>query len=191
MGKRKGKDNVSGHGRKKESRNGNNGNSRANKGGNAKDGKASSTDKNKTKKGDGGGGRASSSENKLLWESQNKIVPSTSGRRGNNRTPSYLDKLKSGEKSIDNMRDAQQLFRILSRDYHDGKMLILKFDVEMDHVLKEAVNLLYPDMTEPMKLLAAVGDEALTQGVYTERTLCCYKTLYDAKDFMPTLTGQV
>lgn len=55
MGKRKGKDNVSGHGRKKESRNGNNGNSRANKGGNAKDGKASSTDKNQTKKGDGGG----------------------------------------------------------------------------------------------------------------------------------------
>lgn len=84
------------------------------------------------------------------------------------------------KKQLDNARDAQQFFKILSRDYEDSKKLALYFDEEMEGVLKEATDLLYPDMSEPLKLLAAMGGEALTQGVYKERTLRCFKTLYGA-----------
>jgi hypothetical protein len=101
---------------------------------------------------------------------------------------SYIDKLKCGEKELENIRDAQQFFKILSRDYQDCKKLALNFDEDMDHVLKEATELLYPDVSEPMKLLAAMGGEALTQGVYKDRTLRCFQTMYGAEAFVSTLT---
>jgi hypothetical protein len=148
--------------------------------------------------GGGGGGRGggrggeSASGNKFLWKSTSEQKGrGNSARSGKPRYLSYVDKLKSGEKQLDNARDAQQFFKIISRDYDDSKKLALYFDEEMEGVLKEATDLLYPDMSEPLKLLAAMGGEALTQGVYKERTLRCFKTLYGATDFILTLTQQL
>ena len=132
---------------------------------------------------------------KSLWKidnSNNKSNPNpNSGNNKNRRYLSYVDKLKCGDKELDNIRDAQQFFNILSRDYEDGKKLALHFDEDMDHVLKEATQLLYPDFTEPMKLLAAMGGEALTQGVYKDRTQHCFEALYGSVCFFSTLTEQL
>lgn len=126
---------------------------------------------------------------------QSKNSQAMSGRgHGNNlrnrRFPSYLDKLKSGEKKLLNARDAQQVFKILSKDYGtagNSKRLVLNFDQDMLPVLKEATELLHPDPSEPMRLLEALGDEALTQGVYKDRTRTCFEALYGAQDFFPNL----
>ena len=100
---------------------------------------------------------------------------------------SYVDKLKCGDKELCNTRDACQFFKILSKDYEDEKKLVLNFDREMESVLKEACELLSPDLSEPLKLLAALGGEALTMGVYKERMLSCFQTLYNSTDFILTL----
>ena len=148
--------------------------------------------------GNGGGNRDGKAptavdDDKSLWKTDNKSNEKGKGnstRAGKNkpRYLSYIDKLKCGEKELNNSRDSQQFFKILSRDYQDGKKLALHFDEDMDHVLKEATELLYPDVSEPMKLLAAMGGEALTQGVYKDRTLRCFETLYGAEEFVSTLT---
>ena len=71
--------------------------------------------------GGGGGGRGggrggeSASGNKFLWKSTSEQKGrGNSGRSGKPRYLSYVDKLKSGEKQLDNARDAQQFFKILS-----------------------------------------------------------------------------
>ena len=107
------------------------------------------------------------------------------------RFKSYVEKLKSGEKELENVRDAQQFFKVLSRDFEDSKRLTLNFDEEMESVLKDATDLLHPDLKEPLKLLAAMGGEALTHGVYKGRSLRCFKILYGATDFMKSLTQQL
>jgi hypothetical protein len=154
--------------------------------------------KGRSRGGDGRGNRDGKAPNdvdgdKSLWKADNKSNKKAKGNstRTSNNKPrylSYIDKLKCGEKEIMNARDAQQFFKILSRDYQDCTKLALNFDEDMDHVLKKATELLYPDVSEPMKLLAAMGGEALTQGVYKDRTLRCFETLYGAELFVITLT---
>ena len=126
-------------------------------------------------------------DDSFLWKTKSEQKK----REGRGRFPSYIDKLKSGEKQLMNMRDAQQFFRLLSKDYGDDKKLVLNFDADIEDVLKVATDLLHPDLSEPLKLLAAMGGEALTQGVYRERMLRCFKTLYGATDFMLTLRQQL
>jgi len=90
--------------------------------------------------------------------------------RRNQRFPSYIEKLKSVEKKLLNSRDAQQVFKILSRDYGtagNSKQLVLNFDQDMVPVLREATELLHPDPSEPIRLLEALGDKTLTQGLCT------------------------
>ena len=118
--------------------------------------------------------------------------------RGNRKQKflSYLDKLKIGEKELSNSRDAQQVFRLLSRDYGsvangNPKRLALNFDKAMAPILKEATELLHPALSEPLKLLEAMGDEALTQGVYKDRTLTCFETLYEAEGFFENVGKQL
>lgn len=142
-------------------------------------------------KGGGGYGNSATTTNKFLWKSKSENKGRGVSSGGRTRQPSYIDKLKSGEKTLDNVRDAQQYFKVLSRDYEDTSYLALKFDDDMGPVLEKATNLLHPDMNEPLKLLAAMGGEALTQGVYKERTLRCFRTLYGAADFMLKLTEQL
>ena len=111
-----------------------------------------------------------------------------SGRRGRNRKqPSYFDKLRSGEKRLSNASDAKQVFRLLSRDYGNPTRLALNFDDAMVRVLKEATELLHPYPTEPLRLLEALGDEVVTQGVYRDRTLACFEGLYEAEGFFSNL----
>jgi len=139
--------------------------------------------------GGGGGGRRDS--DKFIWHQSEQKTRSSSDQSTKPRYQSYIDKLKSGEKKLTNMRDAQQFFRILSRDYEESTKLVLHFEERMETVLQKATNLLYPDNSEPMKLLAAMGEEGLMQGVYKERTLRCFKSLYEATDFMRGLTEQL
>ena len=64
----------------------------------------------------------------------------------------------------------QQVFKILSRDYGtagNSKQLVLNFDQDMVPVLREATELLHPDPSEPIRLLEALGDKTLTQGLCT------------------------
>jgi hypothetical protein len=123
----------------------------------------------------------------FMWKSGSKLKQAKQARH-----VTYIDKLKSGEKQLGNLRDAQQFFRILSRDYEDCKRLVLKFDEAMENVLMEATNLLYPDISEPLKLLGAIGqEEALTHGVYRGRTLSCFKTLFHAPNFMLVLSQKL
>jgi hypothetical protein len=139
--------------------------------------------------GKGGGGRGDS--DKFLWHQSEQKTRSNSDQSTKPRYQSYVDKLKSGEKKLNNMRDAQQFFKMLSRDYEESTKLVLHFDERMVTVLQKATNLLYPDNSEPMKLLAAMGEEGLMQGVYKERTLRCFKSLYEATDFMIGLSEQL
>lgn len=142
--------------------------------------------------GRGSDGGRSSVGNTFLWKSKPKqTAKSKSITSGKYRNQSYIDKLRSGEKTLDNVRDAQQFFKMLSKDYNDNTRLALKFDEEMENVLERATNLLHPDMNEPLKLLAAMGGEALIHGVYKERTLRCFTILYNATDFILKLTEQM
>ena len=135
---------------------------------------------------DGGG---SHNTDKFLWKA--KSIRRESNLAENRHYPSYIDKLKTKEKSLNNARDAQQFFKILSRHYGDAPKLVLQFDEDMEEVLNDAINLLHPNMGEPLKLLAAMGEEAVMHGVYQERTLRCFRTVYGAADLMKTLTEQL
>lgn len=145
--------------------------------------------KKKQKKGVTGKSRSGSNpdkskEEKFLWN-----VPSPMPSRSSRRNTSYLDKLKTGEKKLNSMRDAQQLFKILARDYGNCIQLVLKFDESMQSVLSHATNILHPDLTEPLKLLSALGEEeSLTQGIYKERMISCFESFFDAEAFMLKLT---
>lgn len=127
----------------------------------------------------GGGGGGNPSRRRYHGQSNR------SGKQS--RHISYIDKLKSGEKELRNYIDAEQFFKNLSKDYEDNKKLALNFDEKMCDVLKQATGLLHPALTQPLKLLGAMGGEALTQGVYKDRTLRCFETLYYAPEFFSTL----
>ena len=117
----------------------------------------------------------------------------TTLKRSSRRTHplSYIEKLKKGERTLSNDRDAQHFFNMLSRDYNDEKKLALNFDEDMENILKEATELLSPDLSEALKLLSAMGKEALTMGVYKERTMNCFRTLYHSTDFISTLSQKL
>lgn len=130
-----------------------------------------------------GGNPDKSKKENFLWNVPSPVPKSS------RRNTSYLDKLKAGEKKLNSMRDAQQLFKILARDYGNCIQLVLKFDESMQSVLSHATNLLHPDLTEPLKLLSALGEEeSLTQGIYKERMISCFESFFDAEAFMLKLT---
>lgn len=132
-----------------------------------------------------GGNPDKSKEENFLWSVPSSMPKPSRSRRNT----SYLDKLKAGEKKLNSMQDAQQLFRILARDYSNCVQLVLKFDESMQSVLSHATNLLHPDLTEPLKLLSALGEEeSLTQGIYKERMISCFESFFEAEAFMLKLT---
>jgi len=71
------------------------------------------------REGRGGGGRSNGSNdgNTFLWKSKpERASKSQPARSGIFRNVSYISKLKSGEKVLGNIRDAQQFFRLLSKN---------------------------------------------------------------------------
>ena len=109
-------------------------------------------------------------------------------RRGGNRNQSFIEKLKNGEKKLQNTRDAQQLFNQFSKKFDDPGRLTLMFNEKLVSVLQHATQILHPDITEPLKLLQVMGgEEALNHGIYKSKMLSCYRGLYNSEDFNDNL----
>lgn len=115
-------------------------------------------------------------------------VNARNGGRGinqrNKSMPSFLDKLGTGEKKLKNIKDAQQFFKQLTKKYKNPESLALTFNEGLFSVLQHATRILYPDVSEPLLLLQALGEEeSLMHGVYHTKMLDVFSSLYRVDEF--------
>jgi hypothetical protein len=122
---------------------------------------------------------------------------SHSGSRGTSRNsnfkPSYLDRLKSGEKKVSNPSDAQQLFRQLLKHKEAPETMVILVDHSLITPLQTAINVLLPSpgLNLVMELLTALGAEAMRHGVYKDKALICFRALFELEELMELITKRL
>eukprot|EP00808_Paulinella_micropora_P013953 g63804.t1 len=108
----------------------------------------------------------------------------SSSGSGFKRTPSFLDKLKSGEKKIDNPRDAEQLFKQLLKHKAEPETMVLLFEDSLTPAMATAIRVLLPSVTLVLELLSALGEERLSHGVFRVKPLQCFGAIFGVPDFL-------
>jgi hypothetical protein len=82
--------------------------------------------------------------------------------------PSYLDKLRTKEISINNPRDAEMLFRKLKND--SPEQLVLNCDEKLLPVLVDAIEIIHPNIEPVLELLDKFSTEKLVTGCSIEKS---------------------
>ena len=105
--------------------------------------------------------------------------------------PSFLDRLRSQETAINNPRDAEQLFRQILKYDDAPEQIVLLCDAKLQPALASAVMTLQPNIAPVVRLLAALGAEKLSHGVFKSKALLCFCTIYEASGFTDTVLAQL
>eukprot|EP00798_Chlamydomonas_sp_ICE-L_P013667 gene13667-19555_t len=99
---------------------------------------------------------------------------------------SFLEKLKHGEAVVRNPRDAGKLFtKLLKREPPES--LALTCDEALLPALTTALGITANSLGPPLELLAALGAEQLSHGVYASRVLRIFHTFWEALGFMQSI----
>ena len=100
------------------------------------------------------------------------------------RRLSYLDSLRLGEKTLDNPRDAEQVFKQLLRKSDRPEMLAVACDEKLLPVLKDALAITAGQLDVPVQLLAALGAEKLSHGAYAGFVVAAFRAFFEAPGFL-------
>ena len=98
-----------------------------------------------------------------------------------------MDKLRRKEAEINNPRDAEQLFRQLLKRAGTPEDLALTCDTALLPALKEALAVTCgpnADLAQPLALLAALGAEKLSHGVYASRVQATFQAFHESPGFL-------
>lgn len=99
------------------------------------------------------------------------------------KTP-YLDLLRRKEKTVNNPRDAEQVFRLLLKRKDSPEDLALTCDSALLPVIQQCLAIQNNNLVQPLELLAALGAEKLSYGLYASCVLGVFRAFLEAPGFM-------
>jgi len=114
------------------------------------------------------------------FSGQSKFTPNL--QRGGRK--SFVNRLKDGEAMLKTPSDARQLFHQFSKDFVTPEELALMFDDRLAEVLKDAIRLLYPNISLVLKMLEKLGVDHLNYGVYKAKVRICLSAVYEVPEFL-------
>ena len=115
------------------------------------------------------------------------------GRQGREKLKrlSYLESLRQGKKTLQKPRDAEQVFRQLLRKSERPEVLAIECDEKLLPILKDAIAMTAGQLEAPLQLLAALGAEKLSYGVYSGFVLAALRAFFEAPGFIAAVKAHL
>ena len=104
------------------------------------------------------------------------------------RRNKFLERLRSGESSLQDPRDAEQFLKAMQ---NAPEQLVLMFNKNLFKCLKDAIMILYPRIGLVENLLGVLGNEKLSFGILKTKVFSIFKTIYETPGFMDCLMDQL
>jgi hypothetical protein len=99
--------------------------------------------------------------------------------------------LRRREKTVNNPTDADQVFRQLLKKAATPEDLALSCDAQLLPVLQQCLAIVAPNLQQPLQLLAALGAEKLSYGIYASCVQATFRAFLEAPGFIATVRTEL